>query len=132
MVQYHGQNGIGTRKDGAPAMPCPKTGLSRTLCKTAQGSIVFENETSVPAAPPCCAARFTMAGVRSVSTVSIARLEEHGEATQSFMDGRALPNGGGIAMNCDGWNKANGNESGQGFRLATGPPKALHLQVYGD
>jgi hypothetical protein len=33
-------------------------------------------------------------------------------------------------LNYDAPNKAIKNESGQGFRLPGGPPKALHLQIY--
>ena len=43
--------------------------------------------------------------------------------------GRRL-NGDDIMLNYDAPNKAIKGESGQGFRLAAGAPKALHLKIY--
>ena len=64
------------------------------------------------------------------SPAAVAMLEEG-----TYVDGRWVPgrrlNGDDIMLNYDAPNKAIKNESGQGFRLAGGPPKALHLQIYG-
>jgi len=64
------------------------------------------------------------------SPAAVAKLEEG-----TYVDGRWVPgrrlNGDDIMLNYDAPNKAIKNESGQGFRLAGGPPKALHLQIYG-
>ncbi len=64
------------------------------------------------------------------SAAAVARLEEG-----TYVDGRWVPgrrlNGDDIMLNYDAPNKAIKNESGQGFRLAGGAPKALHLQIYG-
>ncbi|MGA2272580.1 MAG: DUF5597 domain-containing protein [Bryobacteraceae bacterium] len=63
------------------------------------------------------------------SAAAVATLEEG-----TYVDGRWVPgrrlNGDDIMLNYDAPNKAVKNESGQGFRLAGGPPKALHLQIY--
>jgi hypothetical protein len=63
------------------------------------------------------------------SPAAVAKLEEG-----TYVDGRWVPgrrlNGDDIMLNYDAPNKAIQNESGQGFRLAGGPPKALHLQIY--
>jgi len=63
------------------------------------------------------------------SAAAVAMLEEG-----TYVDGRWVPgrrlNGDDIMLNYDAPNKAIKNESGQGFRLAGGPPKALHLQIY--
>jgi hypothetical protein len=64
------------------------------------------------------------------SPAAVAKLEEG-----TYVDGRWVPgrrlNGDDIMLNYDAPNKAIKNESGQGFRLAGGAPKALHLQIYG-
>ncbi len=64
------------------------------------------------------------------SPAAVAKLEEG-----TYVDGRWVPgrrlNGDDIMLNYDAPNKAIKNESGQGFRLAAGAPKALHLQIYG-
>jgi hypothetical protein len=61
---------------------------------------------------------------------AIAKLEE-----SPFVDGRRVPgrrlNGDGVMMDSGAQNKTIENQIGQGFRLAAGPPKALHLQIYG-
>ena len=53
----------------------------------------------------------------------------------TYVDGRWVPgrrlNGDDIMLNYDAPNKTIKNESGQGFRLQGGAPKALHLQIYG-
>jgi hypothetical protein len=63
------------------------------------------------------------------SAAAVATLEEG-----TYVDGRWVPgrrlNGDDIMLNYDAPNKAIKNESGQGFRLAGGPPKALRLQIY--
>jgi hypothetical protein len=64
------------------------------------------------------------------SPAAIGKLEEG-----TYVDGRWVPgrrlNGDDIMLNYDAPNKAIKNESGQGFRLAGGAPKALHLQIFG-
>ena len=64
------------------------------------------------------------------SAAAVGKLEEG-----TYVDGRWVPgrrlNGDDIMMNYDAQNKFIKNESGQGIRLAGGPPRALHLQVYG-
>jgi hypothetical protein len=64
------------------------------------------------------------------SPAAVAKLEEG-----TYVDGRWVPgrrlNGDDIMLNYDAPNKSIKNESGQGFRLAGGAPKALHLQIYG-
>jgi len=64
------------------------------------------------------------------SAAAVAKLEEG-----TYVDGRWVPgrrlNGDDIMLNYDAPNKSIKNESGQGFRLAAGAPKALHLQIYG-
>jgi len=63
------------------------------------------------------------------SAAAVATLEEG-----TYVDGRWVPgrrlNGDDIMLNYDAPNQAIKNESGQGIRLAGGPPKALHLQLY--
>ncbi len=63
------------------------------------------------------------------SAAAVATLEEG-----TYVDGRWVPgrrlNGDDIMLNYDAPNKAIENESGQGFRLAAGAPRALHLQIY--
>jgi hypothetical protein len=63
------------------------------------------------------------------SAAAIAKLEEGTYVEGRWVPGRRL-NGDDIMLNYDAPNKAIKNESGQGFRLAGGPPKALHLQVF--
>jgi hypothetical protein len=64
------------------------------------------------------------------SPAAVGKLEEG-----TYVDGRWVPgrrlNGDDIMLNYDAPNKSIKNESGQGFRLAGGAPKALHLQIYG-
>jgi hypothetical protein len=64
------------------------------------------------------------------SPAAVGKLEEG-----TYIDGRWVPgrrlNGDDIMLNYDAPNKSIKNESGQGFRLAGGAPKALHLQIYG-
>src|SRR5271157_2828119 len=64
------------------------------------------------------------------SPAAVAKLEEG-----TYVDGRWVPgrrlNGDDIMLNYDAPNKSIKNESGQGIRIASGPPKALHLQIYG-
>ena len=64
------------------------------------------------------------------SPAAVAKLEEG-----TYVDGRWVPgrrlNGDDIMLNYDAPNKSIKNESGQGFRLAGGAPKALHLQIFG-
>jgi hypothetical protein len=64
------------------------------------------------------------------SAAAVARLEEGAYVDGRWVPGRRL-NGDDIMMNYDAQNKFIRNESGQGIRLAGGPPKALHLQIYG-
>ena len=64
------------------------------------------------------------------SPAAVAKLEEGAYVDGRWVPGRRL-NGDDIMLNYDAPNKSIKNESGQGFRLAGGPPKALHLQVYG-
>jgi len=64
------------------------------------------------------------------SAAAVARLEEGTYADGRWVPGRRL-NGDDIMLNYDAQNKTIKNESGQGFRLAGGAPKALHLQIYG-
>jgi hypothetical protein len=64
------------------------------------------------------------------SPAAVAKLEEGVYVDGRWVPGRRL-NGDDIMLNYDAPNKAIKNESGQGFRLAGGPPKALHLQIYG-
>jgi hypothetical protein len=63
------------------------------------------------------------------SPAAVGKLEEG-----TYVDGRWVPgrrlNGDDIMLNYDAPNKSIKNESGQGFRLAGGPPKALHLQIF--
>jgi hypothetical protein len=63
------------------------------------------------------------------SAAAVAKLEEG-----TYVDGRWVPgrrlNGDDIMLNYDAPNKAIKGESGQGFRLAAGAPKAVHLQIY--
>ena len=63
------------------------------------------------------------------SAAAVAKLEEG-----TYVDGRWIPgrrlNGDDIMLNYDAPNKAIKGESGQGFRLAAGAPKAVHLQIY--
>jgi hypothetical protein len=63
------------------------------------------------------------------SAAAIAKLEEGIYVEGRWVPGRRL-NGDDIMLNYDAPNKAIKNESGQGFRLAGGPPKALHLQIF--
>jgi hypothetical protein len=63
------------------------------------------------------------------SAAAIAKLEEGTYVEGRWVPGRRL-NGDDIMLNYDAPNKAIKNESGQGFRLAGGPPKALHLQIF--
>ena len=63
------------------------------------------------------------------SAAAVASLEEGTYADGRWVPGRRL-NGDDIMLNYDAPNKAIKNQSGQGFRLAGGPPKALHLQIY--
>ena len=66
------------------------------------------------------------------SAAAVAKLEEG-----TYVDGRWVPgrrlNGDDIMLYYDAQNKTIKNESGQGFRLQGGAPKAaiLHLQIYG-
>jgi hypothetical protein len=64
------------------------------------------------------------------SPAAVAKLEEGAYVDGRWVPGRRL-NGDDIMLNYDAPNKAIKNESGQGFRLAGGAPKALHLQIYG-
>jgi hypothetical protein len=64
------------------------------------------------------------------SAAAVATLEEGTYVEGRWVPGRRL-NGDDIMLNYDAPNKAIRNESGQGFRLAGGAPKAIHLQVYG-
>ena len=64
------------------------------------------------------------------SPAAVAKLEEGAYVDGRWVPGRRL-NGDDIMLNYDAPNKAIKNESGQGFRLAAGAPKALHLQIYG-
>jgi hypothetical protein len=64
------------------------------------------------------------------SPAAVAKLEEGAYVDGRWVPGRRL-NGDDIMLNYDAPNKSIKNESGQGFRLAAGAPKALHLQVYG-
>ena len=64
------------------------------------------------------------------SPAAIGMLEEGAYVDGRWVPGRRL-NGDDIMLNYDAPNKAIKNESGQGFRLAAGAPKALHLQIYG-
>jgi hypothetical protein len=63
------------------------------------------------------------------SAAAVGKLEEG-----TYVDGRWVPgrrlNGDDIMLNYDAPNKAIKSESGQGFRLAAGAPKAVHLQIY--
>jgi hypothetical protein len=63
------------------------------------------------------------------SAAAVAKLEEGTYVDGRWMPGRRL-NGDDIMLNYDAPNKAIKNESGQGFRLAAGAPKALHLEIY--
>jgi hypothetical protein len=63
------------------------------------------------------------------SAAAVAKLEEGAYVDGSWVPGRRL-NGDDIMLNYDAPNKFIRNESGQGIRLAPGPPKALHLQIY--
>ena len=63
------------------------------------------------------------------SAAAVAKLEEGTYADGRWVPGRRL-NGDDIMLNYDAPNKAIKNESGQGFRLAVGAPKALHLEIY--
>jgi hypothetical protein len=64
------------------------------------------------------------------SPAAIGTLEEGAYVDGRWVPGRRL-NGDDIMLNYDAPNKFIKNESGQGFRLAAGAPKALHLQIYG-
>jgi hypothetical protein len=64
------------------------------------------------------------------SPAAIGKLEEGAYVNGRWVPGRRL-NGDDIMLNYDAPNKFIKNESGQGFRLAAGAPKALHLQIYG-
>jgi hypothetical protein len=64
------------------------------------------------------------------SAAAVAKLEEGTYVEGRWVPGRRL-NGDDIMLNYDAPNKAIKNESGQGFRLAGGAPKALHLQIFG-
>jgi hypothetical protein len=64
------------------------------------------------------------------SPAAVAKLEEGAYVDGRWVPGRRL-NGDDIMLNYDAPNKSIKNESGQGFRLAAGAPKALHLQIYG-
>jgi hypothetical protein len=64
------------------------------------------------------------------SPAAVAKLEEGAYVDGRWVPGRRL-NGDDIMLNYDAPNQSIKNESGQGFRLAGGPPKALHLQIYG-
>jgi hypothetical protein len=64
------------------------------------------------------------------SPAAVAKLEEGAYVDGRWVPGRRL-NGDDIMLNYDAPNKFIKNESGQGFRLAAGAPKALHLQIYG-
>lgn len=64
------------------------------------------------------------------SPAAVATLEEGAYVDGRWVPGRRL-NGDDIMLNYDAPNKPIKNESGQGFRLAAGAPKALHLQIYG-
>jgi hypothetical protein len=63
------------------------------------------------------------------SAAAVGKLEEG-----TYVDGRWVPgrrlNGDDIMLNYDAQNKFIKNESGQGIRLAGGPPKALHLEIF--
>jgi hypothetical protein len=63
------------------------------------------------------------------SAAAVAKLEEGTYVDGRWVAGRRL-NGDDIMLNYDAQNKFIRNESGQGIRLAAGPPKALHLQIY--
>jgi hypothetical protein len=63
------------------------------------------------------------------SAAAVGKLEEGSYVEGRWVPGRRL-NGDDIMLNYDAPNKAIKNESGQGFRIASGPPKALHLQVF--
>ena len=64
------------------------------------------------------------------SPAAVAKLEEGAYVDGRWVPGRRL-NGDDIMLNYDAPNKFIKNESGQGFRIASGAPKALHLQIYG-
>ena len=64
------------------------------------------------------------------SAAAIGKLEEGTYVDGRWVAGRRL-NGDDIMLNYDAPNKFIKNESGQGFRLQGGAPKALHLQIYG-
>jgi len=64
------------------------------------------------------------------SAAAVGKLEEGSYVEGRWVPGRRL-NGDDIMLNYDAPNKSIKNESGQGFRLAGGAPKALHLQIYG-
>jgi hypothetical protein len=63
------------------------------------------------------------------SAAAVAKLEEGTYVDGGWGPGRRL-NGDDIMLNYDAPNKAIKGESGQGFRLAAGAPKAVHLQIY--
>jgi hypothetical protein len=63
------------------------------------------------------------------SAAAVGALEEGAYVDGSWVPGRRL-NGDDIMLNYDAPNKAIKGESGQGFRLAAGAPKALHLKIY--
>jgi hypothetical protein len=63
------------------------------------------------------------------SPAAVAMLEEGAYVDGRWVPGRRL-NGDDIMLNYDAPNKPIKNESGQGFRLAAGAPKALHLQIF--
>ena len=63
------------------------------------------------------------------SAAAVAKLEEGAYVDGRWVPGRRL-NGDDIMLNYDAPNKAIKGESGQGFRLAAGAPKALHLKIY--
>jgi len=60
----------------------------------------------------------------------VAKLEEGAYVDGRWVPGRRL-NGDDIMLNYDAPNKAIKKRVRQGFRIASGPPKALQLRIYG-
>ena len=86
------------------------------------------NDTTPEGKQLLASAKQILATLKKADATAVT-VEDASQVTERFVE--TVLNGDGIMMDSGAQNKTIENQIGQGFRLAAGPPKALHLQIYG-